>query len=305
MKQTSMKNTVLTAFALGAFAMIAFTIQSCSKSSSSGPAPLGGYTSSDSVAASALVAYFPFDGNANDVKGGQTATASSAVTYTTGIRGQAYQGAAGAYATLTPSAAFSSLPSYSLSFWYKLPAQQPSGDPGGVFFLSGTNTLNELIYEIEHYSPVSGDSVNFHNGFTNLASAGWQGFTMAAWDTSGISKWVNLLTTYDGGSSTYIVYENGTPIMNASAWGYQLSNVLYQGSNNPVGSSIPQGNLSWSTDPPQTITIGTWPATLYGVSATLGANGCFLGQLDELRVFNRALTPAEAAGLYLNGAAGR
>ena len=279
---------------------------SCSKSSSnSGPVLIGGYASSDSVAASNLVAYFPFDGNANDTKGNQTATASSTVSFVTGMRGQAYQGAAGAYATLTPSAAFSSLPSYSLSVWYYMTAQQPSGNPGGMFFLSGTNCLNELVYEMEHYSPVSHDSCNFHNGFTNLASAGWQGFTMAAWDTAGIGKWVNLVTTYDGGSSTYVVYENGNPIQNASAWGYNLSNILYQGSNSPAGSSIPQGNLSWSTDAPIQIVIGTWPATLYGVSPTLGSNGCFLGKMDELRIFNRALTPSEAAGLYLNGAAGR
>ena len=80
---------------------------------------IGGYASSDSVAAANLIAYFPFDGNANDTKGGMTPTVVGTITYTTGIRGQAYQGAAGAYATYTPSAAFTSLPSYSFSVWYQ------------------------------------------------------------------------------------------------------------------------------------------------------------------------------------------
>lgn len=293
-------------------ALTAIGLGSCSKSSSGGsttPPPLGGYVSSDSVASSNLVLYWNFDGNANETKMGMTAT-SNAVTYTTGVRGQAYQGGTGAYATLAiptaDTAALSTgLGSYSISFWYKMPSQQPDGNPGGVFFLSGTNTLNELIYEFEHYAPVSGDSVNFHNGFTNLGSAGWQGFTMAAWDTSGIAKWVHLTATYDGTSSTYVVYENGTPIYNASAWGYLLSNILYQGANNPPGSDITQGPIKWTGDAPKTIYIGTWPPTLYGVSATLGANGCFLGNIDELRVFNKALSQQEVAGLFLNGQAGR
>ena len=50
---------------------------------SSGPQPIGGYVSSDSVAADALVAYYPFDNNSNDAKGGLTATTVGA-TFVTG-----------------------------------------------------------------------------------------------------------------------------------------------------------------------------------------------------------------------------
>ena len=102
---------------------------------------IGGYASSDSVAAANLIAYFPFDGNANDAKGGMTPTVAGNITYTTGVRGQAYQGAAGAYATYTPSAAFSSLPSYSISVWYQLPTSDPSYGA-----LTSQDTLTQGIF---------------------------------------------------------------------------------------------------------------------------------------------------------------
>lgn len=311
MKKTTSKLTFLAIAGIGLSAIMVF--QSCKKSSSgpSGPPLIGGYTSSDSVAAANLVAYWSFDGNANETKSGNAGTASAAVTYTTGIRGQAYQGATGAYVTSVPSAAFSALSSFSLSVWFNLPAQQPSGDPGGMFFLAGTSTLNEMILETESFMPVSGDSVKIHHGFTNLGSPGWQGFTLESYDTMAIGKWVHLVMTYDAPSSTYTYYQNGIPTGVSSAWSngmYVTPTTMYDGPL-PVGAGSPAteplGANSFSTDPPQQIVIGTWPATLYGVSATLGANGCYLGQMDELRIFNRALTQAEVAGLYLNGKAGR
>src|ERR1700759_5527057 len=86
----------------------AISIESCSKSDSGGsttpppPVLIGGYASSDSVAASSLIAYFPFDADANDHKGNLTATAvGSGVTFSSaGVRGNSYQGAQGSYYTL-------------------------------------------------------------------------------------------------------------------------------------------------------------------------------------------------------------
>jgi hypothetical protein len=282
------------------------TLANCSKKNDSLP-QIDGYSSSDAVAPDALVAYFPFDGNSNDTKGGSTASAVG-VTYPTGLRGQAYQGATGAYATLTPSAAFSSLPSYSLSLWYKLSAQPDANSgPQGLFFLAGTNTLNELIYEIDRPSgsQVGTDSLKLHHGFTNLGSAGYQGFTMEAYDTTKYKNyWIHVVTTYDASSSTYVVYQDGIASINGSAFGKTASTVLYQGQSG-AAATTGQGSLSWSTDPPKQIIIGTWPATLYGVSPTLGSTACFLGQMDELRIFNRALTTAEVGALFQLGLAGR
>ncbi len=74
-------------------------LASCSKSSSGGgttkpppPSNPGGYDSANQIQPSALVAFWGFNGNFNETKHNLTATASGTVTYTTGVKGQAYQG---------------------------------------------------------------------------------------------------------------------------------------------------------------------------------------------------------------------
>jgi hypothetical protein len=286
---------------------ISLLLSACSKKGTSiaPPTPLGGYVSSDSVASGNLIAYWPFDGNANDVKGSMTPNVVGNVTYTTGVRGQAYQGAAGAYATYTPSAAFSNLQSYSVSFWYKLPASDPSyGTTSGqdtltqgVLFLYGTDNWL-LVNEIE---PFHGDSVRIHPGFQDFASPTWQGFVPETFDTAAIGKWVNFVVTYDGGSSTYTTYQDGVATGANTAFTngkYVTPNPLYTDGT----MTTPLGNIGWGTHTPSSVVVGSWPDQLFGQSAAVNT---FRGQLDELRVYNKALSQAEVTGLYLNGQAGR
>jgi hypothetical protein len=311
--------------AIVAITAIAFLfIASCSKHNSGGsggggttPPPvvlIGGYASSDSVAASNLIGYFNFNSNVNDSVGGQTGTASG-VTYVAGVRGQAYQGAKGAYATVPASAAIKALQSFSVSVWYSMPtAAKPTptgGDPAGMFFVAGdsANDGNEIILEsdVPDSAQYAADSLPIHSGLTNLGSPGWAGFTMNSYDTAK-ETWVHLVMTYNGGTSAYTLYENATPIAVSSAFGTSVATLLYDGPL-PVGSGSPAttllGNMVLTSDPPKTLYIGTWPPGLYGVSPTLGANGSFLGAMDELRIFNRELTQKEVTGLFLNGQAGR
>jgi hypothetical protein len=277
---------------------------------------IGGYASSDSVASANLVAYWPFDGNANETKGGLTPTVTGTITYTTGIRGQAYQGAAGAYATYTPSAAFASLPSYSVSFWYNLPTTGAnfSATTGqdtltqGVLFLYGTSDYL-LANEIE---PWRGDSVRIHAGFQDFASPAYKGFIPETFDTNAVNNWVHFVVTYNGGTSSYIVYQDALATNANTAFspntpagepypypGYFNSpNILYTDGT----KTTLLGNLGFTGQTPSKLIVGSWPDGLFGQSA---ATATFRGQMDELRVYNKALTQLEITGLYLNGKAGR
>ncbi|HMG82071.1 MAG TPA: LamG domain-containing protein [Ferruginibacter sp.] len=301
MKNIKIKLSML---AIAGIALATISITSCKKSSS-GPTVtlIGGYASSDSVASGNLIAYWPFDGNTNDVKGGLTATASAGITYNaSGVRGQAYQGDTTSYATFTPGASFSNIGSYSFSVWYNEPSQSTKSQ--GLFFLSGSTTLNELLFEIEPFTPVSGDSVRIHTGLNDLASPSFQQFVMESFDTAAIGKWVHLVVTYDGGTSVYTVYQDATPTLTGGS-GFTPTpvtpNPLYTDGTKATGL----GQIGFTSDPPHTIYIGTWPPTLFGVSPSLGASGGFTGQMDELRIYNKALSTSEVAGLYLNGKAGR
>jgi hypothetical protein len=303
-KNTNMKNiqSKLNMLAIAGIALATISITSCKKSSGSGTTLIGGYASSDDVATANLIAYFPFDGNSNDTKGGMTATTAGSITYNTGIRGQAYQGSAGSYATYTPSAAFSSLASYSVSVWYKLPAQGTT--PQGIFFLSGATNLDLLVNEIEPYTPVSGDSVKIHTGFNDLASPGYQLFIPETFDTAAIGKWVYFVVTYDAGTSVYTVYQDGaasgtnTAFSPAAPNNYNTPNPLWTDAT----KATPLGNIGFTGDAPVSAIVGSWPDGLFGQTS---AGDAFLGQMDELRIYNKALSLSEIAGLYLNGKAGR
>ncbi len=284
-------------------------LESCSKKNSSSgppaPTPLGGFVSSDSVEPQALIAYWPMDGDANDHKGGITGTPVN-ISYTAGVRGQAYQGSSNGYVSFTPNAAFQGLQSYSVSLWFWQPSQ-PVGTPNtpqGMFMVADANTNPDLILENEHYAPVSGDSLRLHAGFYHAQGVTYQGYIMEEFDTAAIGKWVHFAMTYNGGTSTYVVYQDGVAMPNSSAFGDGTSTVILDGPPNATPASPLVGNLNFTTGATNG-TIGTWTANTFGVSPTLGSNGCFLGKLDEIRVFNIALKPTDVAGLYLNGQAGR
>jgi hypothetical protein len=295
----------LSFLAIAAIAIVVLGISSCKKSSDSGTKPpvlIGGYASSDSVASGNLVAYWPFDGNANDAKGALTATANGSITYVAGVRGQAYQGATGAYATLVPASTFpTSLKSYTLAFWYYLPAQ-PTDHPQGIFFYSGASEAGELVNEIEppSHTDITGDSVRIHAGFNSVGSPTYKSFVPETFDTAAIGKWVFFTVSYNSGTSTYTAYQNAVATGANTAFTsgmYVTPNPLFTDGT----QTAPLGDLLF-TDAPAAITIGTWPDGLFGQQS---ATGNFLGKLDELRVYNKALTQTEVAGLFLNGQAGR
>jgi hypothetical protein len=304
-KKTIMKNikSKLNMLAIAAIALATISISSCKKSHGTSITPIGGYDSSGAVAAANLIAYFPFDGNSNDVKGGLVAT-TSGVTYNAGIKGQAYQGDTTGYATLSLPATnvFTNIGSYSISVWYNEPSL--STKTQGLFFLSGNTTLNEMLCEIEPYTSVTHDSLPIHNGFNDLASPTYQQFVMSTFDTVAIGKWVHLVITYDGSSSVYTVYQNGNQSLTGGS-GFTTMPVTPNPLWTDGSMSTPLGAIGFTSDPPKTIYIGTWPPGLFGVSPTLGAAGGFTGQIDELRVYSKALSQSEVAGLYLNGLAGR
>jgi len=295
-------------FMTAVIALAFLGLESCKKSSS-GPTPpplIGGFVSSDSVEPQALIAYFPFDGDGNDHKGGATGY-SKGVTYTTGVRGQAYQGSIGAYDTIPASTALKSLGSFSLSIWYWQTAQpvHSPNTPQGMVFMSDANTDPDLILENESYSPVSGDSLEIHNGFYTPAATNYNYWVLGTFDTAAIGKWVHLVMTYNGGTSTYTCYQDAQPMLTSSAYGVNTSTVLLDGPSGATPANPPLGNINYSSNPPVGFYIGTWSPGTFGVSPTLGANGSWLGKLDELRIFNIALTATDVTGLYLNGLAGR
>ena len=152
-----------------------------------------------------------------------------------------------------------------------------------------------------------------HAGFDDLASPAYQGFVPETFDTGALGKWVHFVITYNGGTSTYVTYQNAIATGANTAFSPAPPNpsphTPYPGSYitpNPLYTdgtqTTPLGNIGFGAQVPASVVVGSWPDGLFGQVA---ANSTFRGQLDEMRVFNKALTQQEVTGLFLNGQAGR
>ena len=96
---------------------------------------------------------------------------------------------------------------------------------------------------------------------------------------------MHLIFEYDATTSKYKIFKNGVQVVtNAGVENRYAS-----------GASDPLGDLAFANA--DVINIGAWRPKSEG-TATDTWMGWFLGNLDELRVYDRALTTAEALALY-------
>src|SRR4051812_36552872 len=99
------------------------------------PVP-GGFTNSSQVAPANLVGYWDFNGNLKDNVSGTNAAGTS-ISYATGVKGQAMQGAINGYAIATPSNAIKTMGAFTISYWVNSPLND-AGIAGMVSFSETT-----------------------------------------------------------------------------------------------------------------------------------------------------------------------
>jgi hypothetical protein len=296
---------------------VAFVVDSCSKSSSL-PA-IGGFNSSNDIQKTNLVAHWSFEGNFNESVQSLTPTVSStAPTYTTGIKGQAYKGGGDSYISC-PIGNLATIPSVTLSVWYKQPAQPVNnttssyiagqGAQGMVQMYNASGTFYVLEFANEPYAPKSGDSLKFDAGFQSKTSGQYgpnEGVVPVVFGTNSLNKWTHLVMTYDGTSSTYTVYQDGNVIGANSAWSSAKTAAPVVILDGPPGSGAPLGNLALST--PIGLTIGAFPQVLNIPADNLTPqpwSGNWQGGLDEIRIYKVALSASEVGALYQLESTGR
>ncbi len=325
MKKVNRKFSIL---AVGALVIASGMISSCSKSSNNNPPPPvvpvgpsnpGNYDSSAEISPSTLIAYWPFENSFNDVKGGLVGTNHNA-TFTTGLKGQAYSSTGQQFVTFSSAGALATIKSYTLSVWFKLngPVKGDNGTfvPGfgtqALFSMydSISNNPNLLLLEFEPYTPVSGDSVRVHPGFNNTgnnAGDGYKGIIPEGFLDTAVGKWTQVVMTYDGGSSKYSLYENGTLIAAASAWTKSTDLTPFTVLNGDATHSTtgPMGNINFA-NPPQGFIIGGWAynslnSTVFGSQPWAGY---LQGAMDNLRIYSSALNSTDVRSLYILEKAG-
>jgi hypothetical protein len=251
------------------------------------PDPDEGKTDPSTIATSNLVAYFPFNGNATEAIGTLNPVVQPNVTYVTGRRGQAYQGATGAHLryTLPAASKLKNLTSFSVALWFRSPLV--TGDPEPIFFQIGKSDdlfWGNLTLALNRLSATA-DSLKFKIFFLKTGVE-WNGQHMDfSKNTVKINNWMHIVIQYDAATSKVKIFKDGVQIVTSEGFEDRKSG--------PAGGAL--GALAFANA--DVINIGAWRPKTEG-TATDAWMGWFMGNLDELRVYDKALTSTEVKALY-------
>lgn len=278
-------------FFIGLSAIAALTMMvSCDKTGTE--TPEDNKANPSKVAASNLVAYFSFDGNANEGIASITPKTETGVTYVAGRRGKCLQGADNGYILydLPATSKIRTLKGFALAMWFKneqIPAEvaptpmifQVTNDNdlfwGNISLcMDRSGSAEAPSEELNMKTTFRKDGVDWANQFV--------GFTNAAYQAN---RWFHVIYQYDNVASAYNVYVNGIKITTDEG----IINRL-QCADGPAF-----GDLNFVA--PSQLVIGGWMPKIAN-GATDEWMGWFKGNMDEVRLYDRALTDTEAKELY-------
>lgn len=297
-------------YAVAAMALVAGSLlSSCSNDDDKKLPPIGGYNSSSDIASSNLLAYWPFDGNNTEAKSNTNPTNAKNASFTTGAKGQALSLADGfvLYPTIASLSSANAIPSFTVSAWINTDVNGKTAS--SVFALTQATSAQTdwnkgpINMYLENNKPVSTkDTLVLHAAFHIYSNNNYDlggdnindyGVRETDFKTvKGANKWVHYVMVYDGSASTIDLYADGV----------MVSNKNFRKRDN---QGTPLGNMVIST--PTQVLIGGWPNTTTGYtnSSVQAWQGLYTGQIDEVRVYSKALPATDISALYQLELAGR
>lgn len=272
--------------------------------SSTPPDPNAGKTDPSTIATADLVAYFPFNGNGKDSITGMAPATSGNVTYATARRKSGFQGNNVGYFlyNLPATSKLRTLKAFSVAMWLNEP-QIPNGvDPVPMIlqitndddnFWGNLSLTQDRMGTLTPLAPV--DSLNLKAVFHSQTAVWNNQFVNFPTPSIKASKWTHVIFQYDNVSSTFSVYVNGAKVTGplATAWGPR-----YADAKPATGVQPPFGDMVFNKAS-KLILGGGWATKIIQTPAATDAwMGWFTGAMDELRIYDRALTDAEVQALY-------
>ncbi len=232
---------------------------------------IGGFTSTADISPSNLVGYWSFDNNLTEIiskaEGENTGTA-----FTGGIKGQAMQGGVNKYVTSNASDAIKNLKSFTVTSWVNSPMN--ANGIVGVLDLSNTKAFwGNLTVFFENGATATDAILKIH--VNNNGKDAWLGnYTVKnIWNT-----WANIAVSYDAPTSTFKVFVNGSKIATQTIENFGELKFTDVG-------KIAFGTVQFQTTP-----------SLNGGEKQSWAS-YLTGQLDEVRIYNKALSESEINSL--------
>jgi len=273
--------------------------------------PIGGYNSADEIGAADLVAYWPLNGDGKEMKSGTTPSASPNTTFVAGAKGQAAN-FTGGYMKYPALPGFpTSMNSFTISAWVKVKNNKTTPDGGSVSTIFSMARPNEWEGNMNLYAETNkpavsaqgaaNDSIVFKGSWRNATNGGqayenvvklydWMvsdnlvtpGKHVAGPNVVG-GTWAHAVFTWDGETHKFTVYSNGKKISNPA---FEIrdtnTSVVFDTPTHPMIGAF--GNVETTTD--------VW-------------NKAMTGQVDEIRIFKKALNQADVNSLYELEKAGR
>ncbi len=292
-------------FTILAIAIVAVAFTTSCKDEDDSLPPIGGYNNSDEIGATDLVAHWPLNGDGKEVKSATMPEGTVGASYVTGIKGQALSLASGYLAYPAIPALSTTTGSMTISLWAKLTNN------------GGTDGYPSVMFTMGRTGEWAGN-INF------MAETGWR---TAASDTlvmkglvvikneDGSANWQDIINSANpsaddiaaghvahpnrnGGVMTHyvITWEATTGMFKLYANGVKISNPVWEtrGGGNPLA-------LNFFT--PTRPIIGAFETVVSGTPDAWQRG--MIGQIDEIRVWKKALVASDIMSLYELEKAGR
>lgn len=261
------------------------------------PPVAGGFTNSSEVAPANLVAHFPFDGSANDVKGAVTGGVLNGNTsWVPGRKGQAYKGSPNGFISYANPGPIATLTSFTVSMWIN--TQKHDGGAQGVFMLA----KQDGSFWGNFFLMIEGNNSSSNRMFMKLHFEKNNAPFVEHWIEPGgdfrpddmYNGWRHVAWTYDAATSKVGFFVNGEK--------RALPPNAEDRKADPAGT--PLGALNFKN--PTRFVIGAFQNQL---GAPFNSPEPWMlpytGMLDEFRVYNKALSAQEISALAVLERQGR
>jgi hypothetical protein len=310
-----MKTIKICAYVLMASGML---LTSCGSDDDGGNdlPPIGGYNSADEVAAADLIGYWPLNGDGEETISETMPSNEVGESWVEGVKGDALHLNEGFLDYPSIAALNVQGGSITISCWAKitntkLVADGPSHISPLISFSGGPNanvgnlalfgnthglTSSDSIQMKAEFHFMRPDGTEFGGDAINMTkmeqwmidgNAGGQNPPHAAFANKIGGQWAHVVFTYDGPTAMARLYVNGV----------KISNPAWESRNN--GDPMPMAFF----EPTHPI-IGALNSVANGTNVDTW-NAPLTGEIDEIRVFKKALIQADITALYQLEEAGR
>lgn len=281
---------------------------------------VGGYESSDAIAADNLITKLSFENNLTDSKNNLSGFLGTNVAYEMGIKGNAYSGSNSQerYFIADATSKVTSINSFTISFWMNTANTVDPATPGqgkgaqGIFsivrplqFWGGLNVF--LENPDKNFPNRLRLKLSVENGRTGVA---WKGQSAIMNIDNSLNKWVHVVFTYNAVTSVVSAYVNGVLSANLSGFAYApaagAAGVATWYADNPGGLENPNNAPKYGDFE----MVGTNGKVVFGThqfETTPPLNNgsqqnwatSYAGLMDEFRIYDAALPINDVKALFL------